>query len=330
MSVALLIALLLSASFSTLSTALQCIGEYGEPAPFWAAFKYPQGFRYAYYTPTTQSLNASQFDLQDTDRGLVANTLQQLWESPSVSYVIYNDESPIPNSTYSSTYGHTKGIFATDGATGFWLTHSTPKFPVGPSSASKYEGITSNAFDYGQHFLCVSLSADQVNSIAYQFQMNRPFITDSRVSSATPPELAALAHGEYSTTPNCDQLTIRAATHDWIVFAKTTQWNGELYDACIAPTLNESLRVESWMRGDECGPSCGKYSVVDVKNVNFMGTAWEEHADHSKWAVGSRHVCFGDINRMKSQAARGGGAVCVDDVHLWGVMNRAVVSTGVC
>ncbi len=313
-----------------LSTALQCIGEYNTPEHFWAAFKYPQGFNYAYYTPTSQSLNASQFDLQDTDRGLVANTLRQLWDTPSASYVIYNDESPLPNSTYSSTFGHTKGVFATDGETGFWLTHSTPQFPLGPSYASSYEGITSNGFDYGQHYLCISLTATQVNTIAYQFQMNRPLITDSRISSTTPSELAALARGEYSTSPNCDQVTVRGATHDWVVFSKTTQWNGELYDACIAPTLCEPLRVESWMRGDECGPMCGKYSVVDIKSVEFIGNTWQEHQDHSKWAVGSRHVCFGDINRMKSQAARGGGAVCVDDSHLWEIMNGAAVSAGVC
>ena len=42
---------------------------------------------------------------------------------------------------------------------------------------------------------------------------------------------------------------------------------------------------------------------------------WKHTVDHSKWCVGANaakgHVaCIGDINRMSSQAKRGGGAVC--------------------
>jgi deoxyribonuclease-2 len=48
---------------------------------------------------------------------------------------------------------------------------------------------------------------------------------------------------------------------------------------------------------------------------------WKTTEDHSKWAASDNKKrpvsCLGDINRMRSQFARGGGALCMQDINVW-------------
>ncbi len=316
---------------SLLFASLACMSDITNNVTlFWAAIKYPRGFKYSYYEPGSQ-MQPSNYDLQDTDRGAITWTLQQLWNpAKQVSYIIYNDESAADNSTYDFSKGHTKGIIASDGDQGFWLQHSTPKFPVGPHEAPSYEGITSNAFDYGQHFFCLTLKASELDRLAGHMMLNRPNIQDYYVTTDAGANFTALATGEYSTAAICDTIILNTAEHEWKVFAKSTQWNNELYDACIAPQLQEPLKVESWIRGSECGAYCGSPQVLDIDKVNINDNIWSEYDDHSKWAVSDNHICFSDINRMTTQASRGGGAICVEDPILVKTFNDAVQGSDEC
>ena len=303
-----------------LFASLACMSDIGsKPLEYWYAIKYPQGFKYSFGFPG-QSLTQSPYDMQDTDRGTLTWTMKQLWQD-NVSYVIYNDESPL-NKSYNPSYGHTKGIVATDGIQGFWLQHSVPKWPLGPTYTSSYEGLTSNGFDYGQHFFCITLSQSEIDRLAYHLQLNHPNIQDSQIGPEAPQNMTALAAGHHSTSPICDTIMLRTDSHDWTIFAKTSQWNNELYSECIEPKLNEPLEVESWIRGSACKPTS---TVHDVKEVEFNNQTWTEYADHSKWAVGKRSTCFSDINRMTTQAVRGGGAICVDDGQIYDDFSKAVL-----
>ena len=77
-----------------------------------------------------------------------------------------------------------------------------------------------------------------------------------------------------------------------------------------------------------CGStSSSNDSAGNVLNVNALwlngSTAKSYTTDHSKVAITAAPpwVCVGDINRMASQAARGGGAVCFDHAPaLWAMM----------
>lgn len=71
------------------------------------------------------------------------------------------------------------------------------------------------------------------------------------------------------------------------------------------------------------------YDGLTVRSIQ-----WPFHDDHSKWAVGSvssdPFVCIGDLNRMRSQAKRGGGTVCVRNSALWKLFYRQVEATEPC
>ena len=64
---------------------------------------------------------------------------------------MYTDETP-SGSTYDS-YGHTKGDVGFDSTSGFWLIHSTPRWPNAPPSTYNFP---ENEKDYGQSFLCMT------------------------------------------------------------------------------------------------------------------------------------------------------------------------------
>lgn len=56
----------------------------------------------------------------------------------------------------------TAGVVGFDKSEGFWLVHSTPKFPP-----AKTEGYTwpETALDYGQSFLCVTYDYKSLDTI---------------------------------------------------------------------------------------------------------------------------------------------------------------------
>lgn len=301
----------------------------------WAAFKGPKGTDYVYWQ-TDATLAAVSHDMNSTTVGALGTTLSQLWSTTSTEYIIWNDE-PVGESGYNFTTGHTKGVWAWNLATGdaIVLQHSIPLFPAGPSQSAKYKGLGSNAWMYGQHVACFETTVDALESIANLAPLTIPSIYDSRTSARTPSVLAALANGAASTAAVCDAMsfTTRGGLNV-TYFAKSTQWNAELYADCIAPSLGVSLVVESWIRGSACGPACADTeTVLDVQDVSYPGgLAFSEYNDHSKWAVGSDSdwFCASDINRMTTQAARGGAAYCFQDAGLATAMRNAVTNTDSC
>lgn len=317
-------------------TGLSCLDRQGKPVDRWVAFKYPAGVSYAYWDSNTGSIVPQQDSLNDTTEGALALTMNQLWSDGGIGYALYNDEIP-STETYNFTVGHSKGVWMWDtrgsqGGESVFIQHSVPKFPTGPAGAPfGYQGLPPNAWDYGQHLGCLSMSFADLESIVASYNHVLPQIYESRGSF---PSLDVLLNGGYNGDPVCQHFKLISTAV--IVFTKTAAWNQDLYNACIAPTFDQGFAVESWLRGDSpLGPSCETNTVVDVQSVlmgGAAGDAYNSYDDHSKWAIstGSEeqgYVCMSDINRMESQFARNGGAVCFQDAGLWTALNSAIQST---
>jgi deoxyribonuclease-2 len=297
---------------------------------WWVAVKEPSGTGY-YYGDSNggDSFQRSPNSMNDTTVGALASTLRQIWNSPISAYILWNDEPPA-NTGYNFSYGHTKAALAIDTgvATGFWLTHSIPLFPAGPALTSTYAGLGSNAWTYAQSAACFSLGATDIDALAKTLQLNRPQIYDTGGPlESTSVAFQALATGEWRGDAICERTAIGPLT----LFAKTSAWNADLWSACVAPALESDLWVESWLRGSEEGPACsGQWKTLDVESLAWdwsetssnlrgykpihLSPNWSEQSDHSKWAVAPNAtlptLCIGDINRMTTQYARAGGAVC--------------------
>jgi deoxyribonuclease-2 len=325
-------------AFSISAAALQCKSDSGAAVDTWVAFKGPKGTDYDYWDTET-ALGASKHSMNDTTVGALGATLSQLWLT-STEYLLWND-SPPGAAGYNYTVGHSKGVWAWNLATGdaIIVQHSVPQFPQGPSAVEKYVGLGSNAWMYGQHAACFHTTVSELARLAPLAELAVPGIYDSRVSGGTPAPLAALADGAFSTDAQCESISFETVGGVNITyFAKSTQWNNELYSECLAPTLQTSLLVESWIRGSAEGPACGgALHVNDVQSLAYPGgMSFTEYDDHSKWAIsagagaGPDIFCASDINRMTTQFARGGGAYCWEDASLVGALAGSISGADSC
>jgi deoxyribonuclease-2 len=321
---------------------LSCLDDKGLTTDSWTIIKAPKTGDAFLYATGTEDFYQPSYSLNDTSQGALSLTLNQLWESET-SYVLFNDEPP-GVSGYNYTVGHTKGILAVDSEaqTGLYIVHSFPSWPLGPggtkspSIQNSYGGLSSNLWTYGQNAYCVSVSAKTIDTFAYSFQLNIPYIYDTKLSTTVMkslPNVTALINGTVSKADICANhpfTTIGGKQH--ILFSKSTQWNKDLWFSCVAPYIKKDLVVESWIRGSAIGPSCsGTYEVNDASEISFDSSfTWSEYndqrsapsagspfhflseMDHSKWATSTdgQITCHGDINRMTTQYVRGGGAVC--------------------
>jgi deoxyribonuclease-2 len=250
-------------------------------------------------------------------------------------YFMYNDQPD--NAQPSGSFGHTKGVVAV-GSKPFWLLHSTPNFPSSDGKAKFY--FPQSEIIYGQTFLCVALGASDIEDIAGQLLYTKPYVYVNKVGDASGyPKLAQLLDGSgWVTEPGTSVKKFGKFTH----VAKNAEWDQDMYEDLIAPTIKSDLRVESWLRGLAEGTYCKPrhdYNVEDIENLvaqDYDGSniTWRESQDHAKWAIsvdsGHPYVCIADINRMTSQRSRGGGAFCFQDASLARQLTGSVTKHAQC
>ncbi|ESO01864.1 hypothetical protein HELRODRAFT_65498, partial [Helobdella robusta] len=256
----------------------------------------------------------------------VAYTLNQIYSRmDSFLYLLYNDDTP-GERKQSSYRAHAKGALAFDRKTGFWLVHTIPRYP--PPAREGYTYPKSASIN-GQVMLCLSLNSDQLEKIGLQMDYMRPQVYDSFSSNDFAVEhksIWAFVKGAKKVVDedfsNMETLTTMAGTKI-VSFAKSRNFGKDLYEDLISPTLRNNLLVQSWMNGQKnLNSACKvKYTVKNIKTLDFDGMAFKSSKDHSKWAMdfseNDRWFCIGDINRQASQATRGGGALCIRDDEVW-------------
>ncbi|XP_053695652.1 plancitoxin-1 [Sabethes cyaneus] len=328
----------------TASCEIGCRDENNDLVDWYYLYKLPHeefdrksqstGFRYAFLTSAERSTQwkLSERTVNDSN-SIPGNTLEPvLLEGTDVLALLYNDEPP-ENKT-DGLRGHTKGVVATDGQSGFWLVHSVPKYP--PSLGEKYHYPSTGKL-YGQSFLCISVEADQMESIGQQLLLNEPHVYSFQIPSSLRnrfPKLVEVSEMKTDDTPPHYSILDVKSRGGTIFrsFAKNRFFKKELYADLIAPMLQVSLLVETWQHGAGNLPdSCLHFPVFNIKAVKVIGDyRFETLKDHSKWAVSGKsetdYVCVGDINRQEHQKERGGGSVCsqlsvVADVYRGSVEN---------
>jgi deoxyribonuclease-2 len=323
-----------------------CVDADGNSVSWWFQYKMPNGYKTTYVdssTPKHQYLKITgTLDDHENPPALI-KTLQSLvtsgqgdktmaWEP----YFMYNDQPD--NAAPSSSYGHSKGVVST-GTNPFWLLHSTPNFPSSDGKPTFY--FPQQEIIYGQTFLCVALKASDFNNVGTQLSYTHPYVYVNKVGdlSKSYPQLQSVLDGHFVTSPGGTSVqTFGKFTH----MAKNSNWDDDMYEKLVAPTLSSDLVVESWIRGGGEGTFCKpahKYSVVDVKNLVALDTdgtniTWTETQDHAKWALtqdsGHPYVCVSDINRMKSQRTRAGGIFCFENSNLAEQLSGTITTAHAC
>eukprot|EP01029_Cantina_marsupialis_P027684 TRINITY_DN773182_c0_g1_i1.p1 TRINITY_DN773182_c0_g1~~TRINITY_DN773182_c0_g1_i1.p1 ORF type:complete len:339 (+),score=76.89 TRINITY_DN773182_c0_g1_i1:106-1122(+) len=307
--------------------APRCIDENGNEVDWWIILKAPNGVEYGYMDANSQNIAMSSYDLANVNQGALSNTIRQIFDnkgSYSMGYAAYNDQDAIRHKSHD-TFAHAKGFMAFTENGGFWVSHSTPKFPN--LQEESYGGCCPST-TYGQHYMCSSYdSIASFEDLAMQMEIARVYVYDFNLpSSLRRPNLVNwLEEEEHFTKAYNRTITLTtAAGMDLIHMSKDAKWGKELYEDYVAVELGNDLYTETWQNGigsldSYCRKDGYKYNVMNLNNVKLPnGPSWRESQDHSKWNFASRkyYVCLNDINRQSSQSHRGGGATCM---HNYGV-----------
>lgn len=276
------------------------------------------------------------FTLQITGKslaniGALSNTLTQIYKG-SHGYVMWNDE--IPNGGTSSSKAHAKGVMGYDANSGFFLRHSTPRFP--PHRSSGYKGLPDNERIYGQTFLCTTVSLSELNRIAGQYLVMNAQIYDQHTPQFASPyrNITSFSAGTstHNSAPQAIAFRTTGGTNFWDI-AKSKSCSCSLWDH-VAIHYRQNMDVLSWGRPLEPSacPPAAKYAVQNVLHINWGSIQYGETDEHSKWGVSKDHstLCIGDINRMTSQLNRGGGATCFTNTATATAFAKLITSVAQC
>ncbi|GIX83774.1 plancitoxin-1 [Caerostris darwini] len=252
-----------------------------------------------------------------------------------MAYLFYNDQSPDEDA--GTTVGHLKGYLAFGENSGFWLVHSIPKF--GRPDKYKYPA---NALLNGQIAFCMTFDTAFLSDICNHLLFCNPNIYSSRLDPKLDEFLDESAKTIFTEKPSFVRkapFTRKSAIktlngRHLRLFAKDNQLKVDIYHDIIAPNLNISLLVETWQRGSGTvlDPDCeSNNNVMDVqavemkmknRNSTIFFTSTE---DHSKWAISLERQ-----PRWRSQAKRGGAAVCFQSKSVWKAFRRIIVDVASC
>ena len=271
----------------------------------------PDGLTYLYYDSSQGNSLYPSIESVDSSVSAPGYTLSQIYGSSpdTVGYALYNDEFPDGK---VKGLAHSKGVVGYDSTGGFWLVHSVPKFP--PPVSESYSYPDSGTI-YGQSMLCISLSLSGIDQIGRQAQTNVPSFYDYHMPQDLIPSLPdlydATVNQKIQKEPYHIAHLVSRGGKEFTSFAKSKEFNKDLYAMLVAPTLGKPLLAETWIRGERvCNCSichsdrtgC-EYEVDNVVHVSFGQQpeySYESTLDHSKWAVSKDRttLCIGDINRM--------------------------------
>lgn len=333
----------------------------GEAVDWWLSYKLPvkigpqkntTGFEFLYAdsSPASQlSLSPIQLDHSQSALGL---TLDQVFSGgPECGYVLWNDEIPPtqanPNPQNNGSLGHSKGVlaFSKKNDCGFYLLHSTPRFPVvGEKTLPDYER------QFGQTYLCVSLkdydTANQIAAILHCQNEAQVYASHLPESSSDEP-LCKFANKE-APSPAPQPANLRFLTSQGSPFhliAKNKSWSEpprgsnvgrDFWKDLIGPTLNCDTDVESWRRGTVFGDLDQQNAAItedivdiDLGKIGLTGYSWPFEKDHAKWGIATVQppgvIVISDINRQLSQDKRGGGGLAFQSPMLWQALDQIQV-----
>ncbi|XP_033119525.1 plancitoxin-1-like isoform X1 [Anneissia japonica] len=337
-------------SISCCTEALSCLDRSGHPVDWFIALKLSKdsdnnnelirdGVGHVYMDENIKEWQLSDVSMNDSSQS-IGYTLQQIYDNPKskdVGYIMYNDEWP--NGPKSSSRGHTKGALAFDSSSGFWLIHSTPKFP---DFANKSYVWPNNALPFGQSFLCITFDLKQFQLIGEQLLYNYPSIYDSNLPDQLVdkvPSLRDVVNDKHTDTPPYKQMVTlySKAGREFQSFSKSKGFNQDIYANWLAPYWKTNLFTETWQNGGgKLKSNCSStFTVQNIKLISLPGIILQkETKDHSKWAVSTGNTrqvtCIGGINRMEAQFRRAGGLVCSEIPEIWKAFRQLVNDTEPC
>ncbi|OAD56982.1 Plancitoxin-1 [Eufriesea mexicana] len=330
---AITLSIVCNVAYGNSSSNLQCKDENNVSVDWYVLYKLPKiqtssnplirgGLAYLYITNATigtgWQLSTTSIGSNNSIPGITLAPLYNRGNEEKNFWNLYDDNPP--NASYAWSYGHTKGVVMANSDRGFWLIHSVPQFPPVPKAGvqtrplnkenitivGKYSYPESGTL-YGQSFLCISLGSDQFNIVGIQLMYNEIAVYARNIPDMLDKQYPALRNAtkqQHIKNPPYNHKTIIKSLGEveFTSFAKTGKWGKDLYGDFIAPQLQSSLFVQSWLNSKGKLPSnCSRMKIFNVKTLKFetANVDYPSSHDHSKWTItdttkSTKHwVCIG-------------------------------------
>lgn len=197
-------------------------------------------------------------------------------DSQDVAYFTYNDQPPVGPTLFSG--GHSKGIIITSLASGFWLQHSIPHFPLIDYNNYYYQYPATGKTN-GQILHCISLpSASDIDNLGKIFDITKPhtanysFPTESLQRAL--PQLLAIAHRRNFRQDNDENISSSnlEQSHGYgNVFINQTHPNTATADNNnLSPCLNEVDEKACLTEINNSDKAVAKKSwdLMEIRSVN--------------------------------------------------------------
>ena len=220
----------------------------------------------------TYSYSPDKVDNGSTALTVTLQTMNQF----KLERVAWNDEKPDGNTSSSSA--HSKGIIAYNYTAnkGFLIVHSIPKYPAFDNHVVNNTIADSENY-YGQHIMCISLSLDQLEKVAYNLLITRPNVYETMVkSSSKNVYINELAQKRWHSTTNLFTTYLMRPQNIASIRSiyKNDLINGSIFEDGLTDLLKKNLVVESWGRPLEEAWCTDQYEVKNVQKVKIGEIEW--------------------------------------------------------
>ncbi|XP_050054148.1 cell-death-related nuclease 7 [Aphis gossypii] len=335
---------------------LQCKDPNGQSVDWFTAIKLPKlksslsnGTIYIYMDAKNPEWTYST-GIVTKEKSAIGHTVSQMYTTnqaynESIMWIVYNDEPTNGPATF--TKGHSKGTVVADKSSGFWLVHSVPKFPQLPYQNNNSYTYPKTGIKYGQSFLCMSMTAEELDKVGNQLINNEVMVYGSHFGGdlkSTYPDLynATLPHKIVKNGGVRLQPLRSIEGFEFLSISKNRHFGKDLYDGYITQMAQSNVYTETWLNSrDRLNSSCsGHYKTMNIKSLitkdikGLENVSYKSALDHSKWVVTGKSsvpwTCIGDINRAKEQMKRGGGTVCIKSMPIWNQYKQLVSSIEKC
>jgi len=323
--------------YSVQSYPTKCLSPNGTAVDWFLILKYPGNLtsnpRIAYIDSTNKD---GQWTLinhyADEYNGAIEKTIYMInsLKDNDKSLLLFNDQPP--NSPWSPTGAHAKGIVAYSNSTqqGVYILHSAPKYANHSEDGKINYSLPSNTRVYGQHFYCWSFGGNILPELLQNLIVIQP---------VTYYKSGIFANMTFKNTNKFVINQWKLANGDKnIMFSKSPDFVTFLYEGIIQPYLGVDMMTETWGRPylpNLCTPE-GANSIMNINLLKFpSGDSWDHYSDHAKWAVttGSSNIklaCLCDINRQETQNIRGGSCLCNDNPQLYKALTSIIAGFDSC
>lgn len=323
-----------------------CYNQNKKEVDWYVIFLYPTSssggkLMYGYFDSTRPELTFYEYKDDTFPPNLV--TAQAITGKTDYNFFFWNDDKTCKDDpetkSASSSKAHAKGELIFDAESGTFLLHSLPRYPTRMLDGTTLLEMPSNAGQYGQHFLCISVPINSVYKITellnYVNISNNLSVKEDRVNKESPNHWInkLIKNKMDSKYPPKVETTIKSLKGTpFTFFSKGLKHNEVPWDNELRQKYDDTFYVRTWTRPASSPMICEENQLLNVLDVTYDKYSFGKDKEHSKWAVSkTKHICcFGDLNHTDSQRKRGGHIVCFQNKTLADIMRKVIINSDQC